>query len=153
MDHGEHGVEPVGQLGLGAAPGRGSAAAEIFFFARVTRAAIVGSETRNAWAISAVVRPQTSRSVSATCASRASAGWQQVKTSRSRSSGITSAPRSSAWLVVRSGVRLDQQRQLGPQGPVPAVRVERLAPGGGGEPGARVVRHAVARPRRPARTT
>ena len=65
-------------------------AAEIFFFARVTRAAIVDSDTRNAWAISSVVSPQTSRNVNATCASRAIAGWQQVKTSRSRSSGITS---------------------------------------------------------------
>src|SRR6266498_3338822 len=52
---------------------------------------MVGSDTRNAWAISAVVRPQTSRRVSATCASLASAGWQQVKTSRSLSSGITSS--------------------------------------------------------------
>ena len=66
-------------------------AAEIFFLARVTRAAIVGSETRKAWAISAVVSPQTSRRVSATWASRARAGWQQVKTRRSRSSGITSS--------------------------------------------------------------
>jgi len=52
----------------------GMRAAEIFFFARVTRAAIVGSLTRKACAISVVVSPQTSRSVSATCASRARAG-------------------------------------------------------------------------------
>ncbi len=67
-------------------------AAEIFFLARVTRAAMVGSETRKAWAISAVDRPHTSRRVRATWASRASAGWQQVNTRRSRSSGITSSP-------------------------------------------------------------
>ena len=60
--------------------------------ARVTRAAMVGSGTRNACAISAVDSPHTSRSVSATCASRASAGWQQVKISRSRSSGIMTPP-------------------------------------------------------------
>ena len=59
--------------------------------ARVTRAAMVGSDTRNACAISTVVRPHTSRSVSATWASLASAGWQQVKMSLSRSSGITSS--------------------------------------------------------------
>jgi hypothetical protein len=34
-----------------------------------------------------VVSPQIVRSVSATRASMASAGWQQVKSSRSRSSG------------------------------------------------------------------
>ena len=67
-------------------------AAEIFFLARVTRAAMVGSGTRKACAISAVDSPHTSRSVSATCASRASAGWQQVKISRSRSSGIMPPP-------------------------------------------------------------
>ena len=63
-------------------------AAAIFFFARVMRAAIVGSDTRKAWATSTVGTPQTSRSVSATCASCASAGWQHVNTSRRRSSGI-----------------------------------------------------------------
>ena len=42
----------------------------IFFFARVIRAAIVASLTRNARATSTVVRPQTSRRVSATFASR-----------------------------------------------------------------------------------
>ena len=63
-------------------------AAEIFFLARVIRAAIVGSATRNARAISAVVRPPSSRSVSATLASAGSAGWQQVNSSRSRSSGM-----------------------------------------------------------------
>ena len=59
--------------------------------ARVTRAAMVGSATRNACAISTVVSPHTSRKVSATWASLASAGWQQVKMSRSLSSGITSS--------------------------------------------------------------
>ncbi len=64
-------------------------AAAIFFFARVIRAAIVGSLTRNARATSAVDNPHNSRSVSAICASRASAGWQQVQISRSRSSTIS----------------------------------------------------------------
>ena len=62
-------------------------AAAIFFLARVIRAAIVGSAIRNALATSAVLSPHSSRRVSATCASGASDGWQQVKISRSRSSG------------------------------------------------------------------
>src|SRR2546423_14596959 len=66
-------------------------AAEIFFLARVTLAAIVGSGTRKACAISVVVSPHTSRRVSATWASLARAGWQQVNTRRRRSSGITSS--------------------------------------------------------------
>ena len=49
---------------------------------------MVGSGTRNARAISSVVRPPSVRSVSATCASSASAGWQQVNRSSRRSSGI-----------------------------------------------------------------
>jgi hypothetical protein len=52
---------------------------------------MVASDTRNARAISAVDRPATVRSVSATRFSRAMAGWQHVKTSRSRSSASGSA--------------------------------------------------------------
>ena len=63
-------------------------AARIFRFARTSRCASVGSAVMKARAISGVVSPQTSRSVNATCASAGSAGWQQVKTSASRSSGI-----------------------------------------------------------------
>ena len=48
---------------------------------------MVASLDRNARAISAVVRPASVRSVSATRASSDSAGWQQVNISRSRSSG------------------------------------------------------------------
>ena len=58
----------------------------------------VGAGTRKARAISSVVSPQTVRSVSATCASGASAGWQQVKISRSRSS-----PTGSSMAASRSG--------------------------------------------------
>ena len=61
-------------------------AALIFFLARVIRWAIVVSGTRNAAAISGTVRPPSRRRVSATRASGARAGWQQVKISRSRSS-------------------------------------------------------------------
>jgi hypothetical protein len=55
--------------------------------ARVIRCATVASGTRNARAIWAVVRPQTTRSVSAIRAGRGSAGWQQGKISHNRSSG------------------------------------------------------------------
>ena len=60
----------------------------ILDLARVSRRFIVSAGTRKARAISSVVSPATARSVSATCASRASAGWQHMKTSSSRSSGI-----------------------------------------------------------------
>ena len=56
---------------------------------------MVSSETRNARAISAVCRPPRARSVSATCPSSGSAGWQQVKISSSRSSLITVSSNSS----------------------------------------------------------
>lgn len=45
-----------------------------FVFALVSRFPIVASSTRNARAICSVVSPATSRSVSATCASRLSDG-------------------------------------------------------------------------------
>jgi hypothetical protein len=56
-------------------------------FARTSRCAIVGSDTRNARAISSVPSPHTRRSVIATWLSVESAGWQHVNTSRRRSSG------------------------------------------------------------------
>src|SRR6476646_7417945 len=68
-------------------------ASRILPLARTSRWAIVGSGTRKARAISAVVRPPNSRSVSATRALGASAGWQHVKIRRRRSSGT--APSST----------------------------------------------------------
>src|SRR6266498_3026597 len=47
---------------------------------------MVGSGTRKARATSSVDMPPSNRRVSATCASVESAGWQQVKMRRSRSS-------------------------------------------------------------------
>ena len=55
---------------------------------------MVGAGTRKARAISSVESPPSVRSVSATCASGASAGWQHVKIRRSRSSGTGV---SSSW--------------------------------------------------------
>ena len=121
-------------------------AAAIFFFARVMRAAIVGSLTRNACAISGVLTPQTSRSVSATCASRASAGWQQVKTSRSRSSGIVSA---SKVISVASGS--SSSGSLSSSTRPRASAFSAVAARGGREPRAGAVRDAVARPGRQGR--
>ena len=70
-------------------------ASAILRLARTIRWAIAGSATRNARAISAVVRPPSDRSVSATRAGGASAGWQHVKISRRRSSRIIDASSSS----------------------------------------------------------
>jgi hypothetical protein len=64
---------------------------------------IVSNGTRKARAISSVERPPRVRSVSPTWASSASAGWQQVKISSSRSSGnaavwsIASSMESADW--------------------------------------------------------
>ena len=87
----------------------GMRASWIFRFARTSRWAMVASGTRNARAISGVDRPPSSRSVSATRASGASAGWQQVKISRRRSSctgpssgGTSPAGCSSAAWACRS---------------------------------------------------
>jgi hypothetical protein len=77
----------------------------IFALARTMRWATVGGPVRKALAISSVVRPQTSRSVIATCASGGRAGWQQVKTSRSRSSSRTWSSRSAGSGAARSSSR------------------------------------------------
>src|SRR3712207_7254468 len=62
--------------------------------ARDSRCAIVGSGTRNAAAISAVLRPQAAYRVSVTRAGSASAGWQ-------RSEEHTSELQSRQYLVCR----------------------------------------------------
>src|SRR5579884_882335 len=71
-------------------------ASRIFRLARNSRWPSVCSATSSARAISAVVRPPSVRSGSASCASSASAGWQQVKMRRRRSSRIVSASTSSS---------------------------------------------------------
>ena len=83
---------------------------------------------------------------SATRASGASAGWQQVKISRSRSSGIVltgSASASSPPPSARSSVSSAPRRRPAALAPDP---VDRPVTGGGDDPGRRVVGHAVARP-------
>ena len=89
----EHGEDGAGG-GPASASGGGSASGmpdrRTFFFARTSRCATVASGRSSARAISGTVRPPTSRRVSGTCASSASAGWQQANTRPSRSSGIIS---------------------------------------------------------------
>ncbi len=70
-------------------------AALIAALARLMRCAIVASGTRKALAISAVVRPPTARSVSASCDGGDTAGWQQ-STSRSRVSSVSERRRRAA---------------------------------------------------------
>ena len=74
------------------------------------RWAIVGSGTRNARAISSVVRPPSSRSVSATRASVDSTGWQAMNTSRSRSSPTSSSSAASRVRRRRSPAALSSSR-------------------------------------------
>src|SRR5688500_16962975 len=112
-------------------------AALIFALARVMRWAIVVSATRKARAISATVSPPSMRSVRATRASGERAGWQQVNTSRRRSSstgpvgsgGVSSVIIIAAWCLAS---RRDSRRMRS-IALLPAVVVSH-APGLGGKP-------------------
>src|SRR5262245_60309536 len=84
---------------------KGMPASLILRLARDSRRFMVGAGTRKARAISSVLRPPRARSVSATCASSASAGWQQVKMSSSRSSGKFVPAISSSTVSWRSSRR------------------------------------------------
>ena len=77
------------------------------------------SGTRKARAISSVVRPPRVRSVSATWASSASAGWQQVKMSSRRSSG-----RCRRVHRPSTDAAGDKQAELGAQRSVTAEAVD-----------------------------
>ena len=70
--------------------------AAILRLARVIRWRIVASGTRKPRAISDACRPPSSRSVNATWASGARAGWQQVKINRKRSSLIAASSNMSS---------------------------------------------------------
>src|SRR5215213_4458935 len=74
----------------------GTPAAAIVFLPRVMRACTVGTDTRNARAISSLDRPPTTRRVSATRASRESTGWQLTNISARTSSSILSGSISSS---------------------------------------------------------
>ena len=114
--------------------------------ARTIRCAIVASETRNARAISGVVRPPSSRSVSAIRASVESTGWQQVNTSRSRSSATSSASSAGASVRERDLELAHQLLLLALERAAAPQHVDRAVLRGGHEPGARVVRDARLRP-------
>jgi len=118
-------------------------AARIFFFARVSRFAIVGSGTRKACAICEVVRPPTDRSVSATCASRSSAGWQHPKTSANWSSMSRpcSGSRSASATSVGSRSSNRWARRIRSMALRRAV-VSNHAPGRSGAPSRRHAREA-----------
>ena len=135
-----------------AAPRTAPASASVRL-ARTIRCATVASGTRNARAISGVVSPPSSRSVSATRASVESTGWQQVKISRSRSSPIVVGARRRG--AARPAIEEADLRVLALQALRPADEVDRAVLGGGHQPGARVVRDArlaaTARARRRAR--
>ena len=73
-------------------PGRGCARRGSCSWPAPAAGPWVGDGTRKARAISSVVSPPRVRRVSATCASGESAGWQQVKIRRSRSSGTGRPP-------------------------------------------------------------
>ena len=121
-------------------------ASRILRLARTSRWAIVASGTRNARAISGVVSPASVRSVSATCASTASAGWQHVKMSRSRSSAT---PLSSSVSPPGRGSGVDSMaasRTLVAPACVAAEPVERAVARRRGEPGAGSARDAVPGP-------
>src|SRR5450755_2191166 len=99
-------------------------ASRIFCLARTNRRAIAGSGTRKPRAMSSVLSPHRVRRVRATWASRASAGWQQVKINRSRSSpngsslifrrmlSSASANCCSASAILCSSSRLESKRAL-----------------------------------------
>jgi hypothetical protein len=73
-------------------------------FARLIRCAIVASGTRNALAISAVVRPPTARNVSAMAEGRVSAGWQHMKRRTSASSPCAGASSGGGATFSSGGV-------------------------------------------------
>jgi hypothetical protein len=104
---------------------------------------MVGSDTRNAWAISPVQaahQPQGQRHLCLAGERRVAAGEHQPE------SVVGNHVVGSRFVGRRRGDRLDQQRQLDAQRTVPAVRVEGPAARRGGQPCARVSGHAVAYP-------
>ena len=107
------------------------------------------SGTRNARAISSVVRPPSRRSVSATRASGDSTGWQAVKIRRSRSSPTSSSSASRSGSPLGPGgsrARARAPRLLRQSCGAAPHQVDRAVLGGGHQPGARVVRDAGLRP-------
>ena len=82
----QHGAEPLRALLAASGKRNGTPEALMLCLARLIRCAIVASGTRNALAISAVVKPPTARSVRAIADDGVSAGWQHMKSRMSVSS-------------------------------------------------------------------
>ena len=114
----------------------GMLVARILAFARLRRWATVASGCRKARAISSVRRPHTSRSVSATWAAGARAGWQQVNIIRSWSSSTGTTSSSVAAVAParrRRGARRPEGQRPAPRRP--PGRAPRLVAGPGRAPG------------------
>ena len=107
-------------------------------FARLIRWAMVASGTRNAFAISAVVRPPTARSVSAIAEAGVSAGWQHMNSRISVSSRPVTS--TAGRLGQRGGVFAAPARLLA------AELIGHLPHGGLDQPAPRVVGHPLGRP-------
>ena len=117
--------------------------------ARTMRWAMVGSGTRNARAISAVVRPPSKRRVSATRASVESTGWQAVNTRRQEIVADLVVERRVEIGAGQALLRLELVTELlvlALEQLVPAEMVDRAMLRRGHEPGARVARDALLRP-------
>ena len=124
----------------------GTPDALIVCFARLIRCAIVASGTRNARAISAVVRPPTARSVSAIADEGVSAAWQHMNSRMSVSSCSTSSRRQRPWTTVGTAAR---RVALAPAAGALAADVIGHPPRRDlDQPAARIVGHALARPLR-----
>ena len=126
----------------------GDAGAAILRLARTIRCAIVASLTRNARATSAVLRPPSRRSVSADLRV---ARQRRVAAGEHQPQAVVGDRRGFLLVRRRRCVALGEERQpldaIG-DGTRAAQAIDRLAPRGGGDPGARVRRDAVAGPRR-----
>ncbi len=111
------------------------------------RWAIVAGAVRKALATSSVLRPQTSRSVRATCAPGGKAGWQQVKI-KAQSVVldvpiVIAAPSGGRRVAIEPG---GQVRERGVEADATTDGVGGLEAAGGNQPRPRVRRHPVPRP-------
>ena len=105
--------------------------------ARLILAAIVASGTRNARAISAVVRPPTARSVRAVWEAAVSVGWQH----RNSRTSVSSVPGTSSGGTSVAVGRLPLAARV-----VTAHLVDEPPGRDSHQPAARVVRHSPVRP-------
>ena len=108
-------------------------------FARLIRCAIVASGTRNARAISAVVRPPTARSVSGIADPGVSDGWQHRNRRTSESSSSTTDDGDVPSRAATTRSRFDA-------GAIRPPRIDQPARGAAREPALRLLRDSRAGP-------